>query len=274
MSGLVCVLDATTRPLMPMAPAHARRLLTRGLASRVRHHAFSVITLRRAVPEPYLRPVVGYLHLDSLVTTLTLIAYGHTALHSLSTIVIDVSVSGTFAVPLVDTIVALLMTICTLMPLSHLQITATQPFLQREPTLPEALHTHLANDSRTRTIIMESPAPHHSPFAHRRSTSSMLIAVAVADPSTIPLRLVPESPRLWVTSRTVQPGTLCVGIAAEQKLIGILFPPTELFEHRLGIPQELQSTGVLWHTIPVEHITICISTAAVVFLPLSHSITG
>lgn len=57
MSGPIFVLDAEGRPLMPMSPAHARYLLKKKKAQRVYHHAFTVIQLTRAVPNPQLRPV-------------------------------------------------------------------------------------------------------------------------------------------------------------------------------------------------------------------------
>ncbi|MBA3468317.1 MAG: RRXRR domain-containing protein [Herpetosiphonaceae bacterium] len=58
MSSLIFVRDASGRPLMPMAPAHARKLLSQGKARRVPHHAFTIVQLETHVWRPSLSPVV------------------------------------------------------------------------------------------------------------------------------------------------------------------------------------------------------------------------
>lgn len=58
---------------MPMAAAHARRLLDRGNAHYDSHHAFTIIRLRTAQPAPVLRPVVLAVHLGTRVIELVLL---------------------------------------------------------------------------------------------------------------------------------------------------------------------------------------------------------
>ena len=58
MVGPIFVCDAQGTPLMPTAPAYARRLLHQGKAVWQPHHAFPVIRLTRLVEQPSLRPIV------------------------------------------------------------------------------------------------------------------------------------------------------------------------------------------------------------------------
>lgn len=62
MAGLVFVRDAEGTPLMPMAPAYARRLVREGKAIRIAHHAFMIIQLTNTISTPVLQ------HITLLVT--------------------------------------------------------------------------------------------------------------------------------------------------------------------------------------------------------------
>ncbi len=77
MAGLVFVCDAQGKPLMPMAPAYARKLLESGKAVLQPHHAFSALALTRAVEAPTLRPVVLGLAIHLHTVELFLVADGH-----------------------------------------------------------------------------------------------------------------------------------------------------------------------------------------------------
>src|SRR5687768_11617204 len=72
MAGPVFVVDARHTPLMPVAPAHARRLIERHRARRLPHHAFTVLQLAHTVPEPLLRPIVAHGVTSPALTTITL----------------------------------------------------------------------------------------------------------------------------------------------------------------------------------------------------------
>ena len=89
MSDPVFVVDATGTPLMPMAPAYARRLLQNGKAHIVQHHTLSIIQLTRDIASPTLRPLVlaVAIHLDS--AELFLIAAGNQRSFPLAHILID-----------------------------------------------------------------------------------------------------------------------------------------------------------------------------------------
>ena len=89
MSGPIFVLDAEGKPLMPMAPAYARKLLRQHKASWRPHHAFSIIQLSQVVDKPVYRNiglrVVLHLHMAELF----LIADGPTTLFPLLRVTID-----------------------------------------------------------------------------------------------------------------------------------------------------------------------------------------
>nr|ALS91511.1 RRXRR protein [uncultured bacterium] len=89
MSGLVFVCDADGTPLMPMAPAHARRLLQRGQAVRRPHHAFTVLQLTKSIPTPVLRPVTLTITIHMYTAELLLTAAGRAHLHDVCRILVD-----------------------------------------------------------------------------------------------------------------------------------------------------------------------------------------
>lgn len=73
MPGLVFVLDALGRPLMPTSPAYARTLLQRGGVRLHPHPSLTILELTHAVPTPTLRPVLLGLAIDSHVAHLFLL---------------------------------------------------------------------------------------------------------------------------------------------------------------------------------------------------------
>jgi hypothetical protein len=56
MASPVFVCDSQGHPLMPMAPAYARKLLHQGKARWLPHHAFTRIQLKQTIPTPILQP--------------------------------------------------------------------------------------------------------------------------------------------------------------------------------------------------------------------------
>ncbi|MBA3471420.1 MAG: RRXRR domain-containing protein [Herpetosiphonaceae bacterium] len=58
MPSLVFVRDERGVPLMPIAPAYARKLLSHGKAQRVPHHAFTIIQLNYTIANPSIGPIV------------------------------------------------------------------------------------------------------------------------------------------------------------------------------------------------------------------------
>ncbi len=89
MSGPIFVLDAEGTPLMPMSPAHTRRLLNTGKATRIYHHAFTVIQLTKRVPQPHLRPILVGITLHRHTAELWVVAEGVRGPIPLLSLVID-----------------------------------------------------------------------------------------------------------------------------------------------------------------------------------------
>src|SRR5436853_7002081 len=89
MSSSVFVRDAQGTPLMPTSAAYARRLLQRGKARWVPHHAFPIIQLSQVVTVPVLRPVVVGIHIHLQTAELIVVAAGDVRLFPLLHLVID-----------------------------------------------------------------------------------------------------------------------------------------------------------------------------------------
>lgn len=89
MSGPVFVCDAEQRPLMPMASAYARRLLRSGRATRRPHHAFTVLQLTHAIPEPEIRPITLSVAVHFNTAELLLVAEGEQTHFHLARFIID-----------------------------------------------------------------------------------------------------------------------------------------------------------------------------------------
>jgi 5-methylcytosine-specific restriction endonuclease McrA len=89
MSGPIFVQDAQGTPLMPMASAHARKLLQSGKVCLRPHHAFTIVRLSRTVTAPVLRPVVLGITVHERTAELALLAEGVHAVHPLLTVIVD-----------------------------------------------------------------------------------------------------------------------------------------------------------------------------------------
>lgn len=92
MSGFVFVCDAQGKPLMPMSPAYARRLLASGKAVRKSHHAFSIIQLTRVINQVHLRPVVLGVALHLNMAELFLLVDEHRGVSPLLSFVVDLRI--------------------------------------------------------------------------------------------------------------------------------------------------------------------------------------
>lgn len=92
MSGLVFVLDAQGRPLMPTSAAYARTMLRQQKAQREPHPTFTIIRLTQSVASPIVRPVLLIIVLHRTTAELLLeIETARTSPQSLS-ILVDLSV--------------------------------------------------------------------------------------------------------------------------------------------------------------------------------------
>lgn len=89
MPGPVLVLDAAGRPLMPLAAAHARKLLDGGRAYRFPHPALTIIRLEHSVDQPVLRPVLAEVVVHTTTAELFLLAAGPRATFPLLYVVLD-----------------------------------------------------------------------------------------------------------------------------------------------------------------------------------------
>lgn len=76
MSHPVFVLDAAGTPLMPVAPAYARRLLTQGKARQLQHLGLVVLQLSHVIAQPAARPVLLAITLHNETVDMYLVADG------------------------------------------------------------------------------------------------------------------------------------------------------------------------------------------------------
>ena len=89
MSSPVFVIDADGRPLMPMAPAFARKLTQSGKARFISHYAFTILQLSRAVEAPKLRPITVYIEQHAATAEIIVVADGARQAHTLLHIIVD-----------------------------------------------------------------------------------------------------------------------------------------------------------------------------------------
>lgn len=89
MSGPVFVRDAEGRPLMPMAPTYARKLLANGKASLVPHYAFTVIQLHQVIEAPVLRVVAVGVMVQRRTAQMIMAAEGEREVFPLLSIMVD-----------------------------------------------------------------------------------------------------------------------------------------------------------------------------------------
>src|SRR5258706_6318728 len=158
MSGPVFVIDAQERPLMPLAEAHARKLLRNGKAQRWPHPTLTVIQLNRSVQQPVLRPILLGVAIHQTAAELFVLANGPQAAFPLLSIVVDRSrrwrarrhrTSRRRARPRRSVgqlaIGAVISTLWRLLPLSHI-------VLLRTPTLQAADRPSLGRLRRFLTV--------------------------------------------------------------------------------------------------------------------------
>jgi len=88
-AGPVFVLDASAQPLMPLAEAHARKLLRNRQADRLPHPTLTIIQLRRTVQQPVLRPVLLGVAIHRSAAELFLLAAGPNAAFPLLYVIVD-----------------------------------------------------------------------------------------------------------------------------------------------------------------------------------------
>jgi 5-methylcytosine-specific restriction endonuclease McrA len=89
MSGPIFIRDAQGRPLMPLAAAHARKLLSQGKGQRIPHHAFTIIQLNHTVDTPQLRPVVAGIAIHFHTAEIWIVAQGVRSAFPLLSLIID-----------------------------------------------------------------------------------------------------------------------------------------------------------------------------------------
>lgn len=89
MSGPIFVCDAQGTLLMPMAAAHARKLLQSGKAHVLPHHAFTMIKLSHTIAHPEVRPVILGIAIHLHTAELFLLAEGEHAVFPLLSVILD-----------------------------------------------------------------------------------------------------------------------------------------------------------------------------------------
>ena len=214
MPGPVLVIDAAGRPLMPLAAAHARKLLGRGRARRFAHPALTIIQLDYTVEEPVLRPVLVGVVVHTSTAEFFFLAASPRTTFPLLYVVLDRTApqdqpslrqdrAETLLTDHPDPLVSVLDSIRRFLPLSHLvllqsdyqgqvdlrnwmqQAGIQELGLQQATSLPESLHSLytglvelVADPRRAAQTLVALPRPR---VPHRRRSDTAPPVIGIID---------------------------------------------------------------------------------------------
>jgi hypothetical protein len=272
MSGPVFVLDAQGRALMPLAEAHARKLLHTGRARRWPHPTLTIIQLNRVVEQPVLRPILLGVAIHQTAAQLFVLADGPQAAFPLLSLVVNFprrwrvrsycrSPRARTRRPIgQQTIVSVIGALWTLLPLSHV-------VLLRTPSLPAA---HLSSLRRLRRLlavdelrITIARLDGTVPAAFPPNLFALLQAVAANPASYAPLlaadviRLPQHPARLTRRPHDADADIPAsgIGIVTKPPLIGVIHHDSTEDERVLGVPVAASRAGVVWRYVALPRQT-------------------
>ena len=271
MSGLVFVLDAQGQPLMPLAEAHARKLLRNGKARRWPHPTLTIIQLTRLVETPILRPVLLGVVVHRTAAELFALTSGPQAVFPLLSLVIDLprnrrSQRGGAAHrwqrvrrptwrQLLD-IGSVISALWGLLPLSHIAILRTPALRAADPDILRRLRHYLTVGGihiATTTPDLTAPAAlPHNLFA-------LLIEFVVNPEAYAPVMaarstLLPQN-RTKLTRWSGESDTddLCsgIGVVTKPPLVGIIDCESTPEQRVLEVAVAAGPNGVTWRYVAI-----------------------
>lgn len=279
-SGPVFVLDALGQPLMPLAEAHARKLLRNRQADLLPHPTLTIIQLRRTVQQPILRPVLLGVAIHRSTAELFLLAAGSNAAFPLAYIVVDLPQHKPFwyrriarrrqRIPwparwqhrrrpawhkflAIGTVIS---TLWDVLPLSHIALIRTPTMRAIHPDIQCRVRRYLtAGGMQVATTSLDRAAPTtfpHDLFALLRAFAANPDSYA---PSMVACMIEPpkHAARLARPLGDAEAGDPCsgIGVMATPPLIGIIDCESTDDERVLKVPVAADAAGVIWRYVAV-----------------------
>jgi RRXRR protein len=279
-SGPVFVLDALAQPLMPLAEAHARKLLRSGKAHRLPHPTLTIIQLTRTVQQPVLRPVLLGVAIHHTTAELLLLAAGPNAAFPLLYVIVDLPQRKPFwrrrvvhrrqrmpwparwqhsrrpAWRKFLAIGAVISCLWDVLPLSHIALIRTPTMRATHPDIQRRVLRYLtAGGMQVATTTLEQAAPPTFPqdlFALLRAFAAnpagyapAMVACAIEPPK--------HATRLTRWLDDADAGAPCsgIGVVTTPPLIGIIDCESTDDERVLQVSVAADAAGVIWRYVAV-----------------------
>lgn len=254
MASPVFVIDVRGQPLMPVAPAYARKLLAGGRAERFPHSSLTIIRLNRQVDQPKIRPVLvgAVTHAESRTTELFFLAAGASAMFPLLYVVLTQAPFSTIELPShhntdltsnrSDPVAAVLDSLRRFLPISLIV------FMQSGSQVSDGLRNWL---SQTGIQEMGQKSVEHS-----QDTILKLYAALTefaVDPRRAAQTLV-AVPRPYVSNRFLASGIApTIGVLEELGVVGLLNEEeaTDNNATVIQIAVAASSEGVSWKSLMI-----------------------
>jgi hypothetical protein len=270
-SGPVFVLDAQGQPLMPLAEAHARKLLRSGKARRWPHPTLTVVQLTRTVEAPILRPVLLGLTIHRKTAELFILAAGRHRDFPLLYIVVEFPPRLRLKPRRIThrwryrhhltlrqflTTGSVISTLLGLMPLSHAVILRTPTLQAADPGIVRRLRRYLmAGGMQVAITAPDGTIPPGFPHdmiallehfvAHPTRYASTMVASAI---------LLPESgtkPTRWSDNADADDPATGIGMLTTPPLVGAIDYDSTDELRVLRLPVAADANGVTWRYIGV-----------------------
>jgi hypothetical protein len=289
MAGPVFVIDAAQQPLMPLAEAHARKLLHTGKASRWPHPTLTIIQLTRIIERPTLRPILLGVRLHQKVAELFLVAAGPERVFPLLSVVVDLTDTPytpqrrrtryrrqAFRMPWkpIRQIRTVVNTLRTLLPLSHIVILRPVGLHAVPLNFAQRLRRALLVNGVQVTVIAEPTAiPSGMPpglfamFIEMLTQTTAQMPMIVARVLAPPQQTVQLSQLIEDNATAIYPG---IGVVTTLALAGIIDARSTKARIELQVPIAVDASDVIWRsvTIPLDAPFQRWPLTPVVLLPL------
>lgn len=273
MASSVFVLDAHGQPLMPLAAAHARRLLQSGKARPVQHPLFSILQLTRVVEQPILRPVLLAVAIHQTTAELFVIAEGARAILPLLYIIVDLQATRRLLPkrrtwqrkPLHckgnEVLRALLAAVGALLkfvPISSIIIlSSSRQYLSTSHLNRRLKHYLLHTKQQVFFSHHQRLLPLISPLLSK--TLADFVGSPTTHSSTIVARPIPAGGQhaqlLQLLGGLSHPPGLTIGRIASPPATGLIFDSGSSEARVLSVAIQAGRSGVLWQDVPIPSTT-------------------
>jgi len=263
MSGPVFVVDNLGTALMPLAEAHARKLLHSNKAQIRPHPALTIIQLNRVVECPILRPICVGIRIHQTTAELFVAAAGSHTIFPLLYVVVDLNTRHVWRrgqlperqmrMYLLD-IRATIGVLWLFLPISHVVIFNTSTSRDQMPSDVQRLKRYLSSDKLHVAIAhREDPTPPGIP----PKLFDYLVRLA-AQPPLPALVAVPVEPldsaaimqrTAWAANEILIPG---IGVVGNPPMTGIVHEIHGDNATELHVPIAVGPTRIVWERVIVE----------------------